>query len=302
MLDGRRQQCLRRGRHRDRHRHHDDRLQPPHPCQRGAARGARGPGAARGRGGAAALRPRPARPARPQPLGDRAQGRARRPPAARPIPRAAADHVADMREVARAALGEVRDAVSGYRQPTLAGELAGARAALEAAGIAPQLDDVRGRAASGRRGGARLGRPRGDDERDPAQRRRQLPHRRAARARTSASAEISDDGRGSAGGSGGHGLAGLRERVEDLAGQLEAGTSPEGGFRLRVTLPIAAAPDMIRVCSPRTRRWCARRSPRCSASRTTSRSSRRSAAATRSPRPRARRAPTSRCSTSRCPA
>ena len=55
-----------------------------------------------------------------------------------------------------------------------------------------------------------------------------------------ASAEISDDGRGSAGGRG-HGLEGLRERVEDLAGELEAGASPEGGFRLRVTLPIAAA-------------------------------------------------------------
>ena len=57
-------------------------------------------------------------------------------------PEKAEGHVADMREVARAALGEVRDAVSGYRRPTLAGELAGARAALEAAGIAPQLDDV----------------------------------------------------------------------------------------------------------------------------------------------------------------
>ena len=37
-----------------------------------------------------------------------------------------------------------------------------------------------------------------------------------------ASAEIVDDGRGSAGGSG-HGLDGLRERVEDLAGRARGG-------------------------------------------------------------------------------
>jgi len=38
-------------------------------------------------------------------------------------------------QVARQALGEVRQAVSGYRRPTLDGELEGARMALSAAGI-----------------------------------------------------------------------------------------------------------------------------------------------------------------------
>ena len=47
----------------------------------------------------------------------------------------AAREVAELETVARSALTEVRDAVSGYRQPTLDGELAGARAALAAAGI-----------------------------------------------------------------------------------------------------------------------------------------------------------------------
>ncbi len=47
----------------------------------------------------------------------------------------AAREVAELEQVARTALGEVRDAVSGYRQPTLEGELAGARMALSAAGI-----------------------------------------------------------------------------------------------------------------------------------------------------------------------
>ena len=151
----------------------------------------------------------------------------------------AARHVADVQDVARAALGEVRDAVSGYRRPTLAAELAGARAALEAAGIAPQLDEAELTlspeaeavlAWAVREGTTNV-----------------IRHSGAATCRIAvlpgaqvASAEIVDDGRGASGGIG-HGLAGLRERVEDLAGELEAGSPPGGGFRLRVTVPVAAA-------------------------------------------------------------
>ena len=55
-------------------------------------------------------------------------------------PEQAASEVRDIVRVARNALREVREAVSGYRQPTLAGELAGARAALAAGGIdAPSI-------------------------------------------------------------------------------------------------------------------------------------------------------------------
>ncbi|HUO74996.1 MAG TPA: histidine kinase [Solirubrobacteraceae bacterium] len=43
--------------------------------------------------------------------------------------------IAEVEQVARTALSEVREAVSGYRQPTLDGELAGAKMALSAAGI-----------------------------------------------------------------------------------------------------------------------------------------------------------------------
>lgn len=50
--------------------------------------------------------------------------------------------VAELEQVARTALGEVRDAVSGYRQPTLEGELAGARMALSAAGIAADVQQA----------------------------------------------------------------------------------------------------------------------------------------------------------------
>jgi signal transduction histidine kinase len=54
-----------------------------------------------------------------------------------------------------------------------------------------------------------------------------------------AHAEVVDDGaRASAVDGGGNGLAGLRERAEQLAGRVEAGPAPDGGFRLRVTVPL----------------------------------------------------------------
>lgn len=50
---------------------------------------------------------------------------------------------------------------------------------------------------------------------------------------------ISDDGQGAAADAldGGHGLAGLRQRVAALAGSLRTESPPEGGFRLRVSVP-----------------------------------------------------------------
>lgn len=50
-------------------------------------------------------------------------------------PEQAALQVADIEQVSRQALVDVRSAVTGYRRPTLPGELAGARTALAAAGI-----------------------------------------------------------------------------------------------------------------------------------------------------------------------
>jgi two-component system sensor histidine kinase DesK len=151
---------------------------------------------------------------------------------------AAAEHVTDIKVVARNALNEVREAVGGYRQPTLAGELSGARMALEAAGIAARLEG-------------------GDASMDPeveavlAWAVREgttnvIRHSGASSCRIAVepgeqamSAEVTDDGGHADEPDGtGTGLAGLRERVERLAGRLEAGPIPGGGFRLRVTVPV----------------------------------------------------------------
>jgi signal transduction histidine kinase len=55
--------------------------------------------------------------------------------------------------------------------------------------------------------------------------------------------DVSDDGRGvvASNGSTGHGLAGMRERVAVLGGELEAGPGHDGGFRVHALLPVRDA-------------------------------------------------------------
>jgi two-component system sensor histidine kinase DesK len=160
-------------------------------------------------------------------------------------PQRAAEHVTEIKDVAREALTEVRQAVSGYRQPTLVGELAGAQMALRAAGIEADLEgtdvelppDVEALFAwTVREGTTNV-----------------IRHSGARSCRiavepglATASAEVVDDGAADATPGDepaepapeGNGLAGLRERAELLAGRVEAGPDAGGGFRLLVTVPL----------------------------------------------------------------
>jgi two-component system, NarL family, sensor histidine kinase DesK len=157
-------------------------------------------------------------------------------------PDRAASEVADLEAVARQALGEVRDAVSGYRQPTLAGELEGARVALSAAGIEasfsgdpvaldPAVEAVL--AWTVREGATNVIRHSGASHCSVTVR----------AGSDDAGVEVVDDGVAAAAAidaGTGNGLVGLRERAASLRGRIEAGAAPGGGFRLAVSVPVSA--------------------------------------------------------------
>jgi two-component system, NarL family, sensor histidine kinase DesK len=154
----------------------------------------------------------------------------------------AAKEVRDIQAIARGALREIREAVSGYRSPSLEEELAGAREMLEAAGISCRVHDGVGALPTDirailtwtvREGVTNV-----------------VRHSRAKRCEIRLTqdgdlirAEVRDDGRGpgsngAGSAAGGNGLAGLAERVEASGGRFEAGPLPHGGFRLRADLPL----------------------------------------------------------------
>jgi two-component system sensor histidine kinase DesK len=150
----------------------------------------------------------------------------------------------DVEQVAREALATVRETIGGFRQPTLAAELAGARSALAAAGIdgrvepapdgiPPAVDAVLGWAV--REGVTNI-----------------VRHGRAASAvirielsGAAAGVDIWNDRLASEpatpapASSAGSGLVGLSERVAAFGGQVDAGPVDGGGFRLHVSVPIA---------------------------------------------------------------
>ncbi|MEE1788764.1 histidine kinase [Streptomyces sp. SP17BM10] len=147
----------------------------------------------------------------------------------------AVEEMAAVEDLSRQALADVRAAVSGYREVTLAAELARGRELLRAAGVVADL-------------------PGATDAVAPAHRElfgwvvregltNVVRHARAERCAvllTGTSVEIRDDGPGKGGGAGpgdGKGLAGLRERVAAADGSVEAGPLGQRGWRLRVTVP-----------------------------------------------------------------
>ena len=146
-------------------------------------------------------------------------------------PDRAATEIADVERLARAALADVRAAVAGYREPSLAGELVSARSALTAAGITPVLPTAVDQVPEDRRELFAWAIREGVTN--------VVRHSGAARCTVTLTAdavEITDDGRGATGGTGGgHGLTGLRERAAAAGAVLKVGAAPDGGFRLEVS-------------------------------------------------------------------
>jgi two-component system, NarL family, sensor histidine kinase DesK len=161
----------------------------------------------------------------------------------------------DIGRVSRQTLHDIREAVSGYRRPTLAIEAITAHNALEAAGI--RLDDDPGLT-------LRSGTFDADAEAVLAWCLREavtnvIRHSGAKTCRIrlvqhpgELSLEVSDDGRGpgqdAASGHGGAGLRGMSERLDTVGGRLSLGPSDPGpdnrpnrqghGFKLTATVPV----------------------------------------------------------------
>ena len=148
------------------------------------------------------------------------------------------NEVRDIAQVARKSLNEVREAVAGYRQATLSAEIASARTALRSAGIRFVVDDAAGALA-----------PEQDAvlawclrEAVTNAVRHSGAHEVAVRLSKeggTAKLDVTDDGMGATSLGGGSGLAGMRERLELVGGELEV--QPDAGKGLRVQVKVPAA-------------------------------------------------------------
>lgn len=155
-------------------------------------------------------------------------------------PNRAAEEVRDIEGLARRSLREVREAVAGYRQPTLDGELAGAREMLAAAGIACRVERATGDLPS-RTDAALAWAVREGVTNAIRHSRAEHCEIHVTRDGDVVGVEVNDDGRGlepQNGAPTGNGLRGLSERVAATGGDLEVGPASGGGFRLRVGLPL----------------------------------------------------------------
>ena len=138
--------------------------------------------------------------------------------------------ITEVEQLSRRTLGDVRAAVAGHREVTLAGELATAREVLRAAGIAAELPgsvDIVDTA---------LSEPYGWVVREGVT--NVVRHSRASHVWITLGprwVEITDDGKGGIGAAG-NGISGLRERLGAAGGTLLA-TGGFTGFRLRAEVP-----------------------------------------------------------------
>ena len=159
-------------------------------------------------------------------------------------PERCARELSEIERVSRKTLREVREAVAGYRQPTLSSELEGARQLLSAARIDVEIESLNevlspafdaALAWTVREGVTNIIR-----HSRARQCRIRLTHKNGA-----VMAEVLSDGgqreQLESTARPGLGLAGLRERVSALGGRMEAGSLTLAGkehFRVRVELPV----------------------------------------------------------------
>ncbi|MFJ8945516.1 sensor histidine kinase [Streptomyces sp. NPDC102395] len=159
-------------------------------------------------------------------------------------PDRAAQQVADIEQVSRQALVDVREAVTGYRRRRLPAELAGAKVALAAAGVTADLPEEPDLSGVPEESEAALAWALREAVTNVV---RHSGARRCtvdlARRQTLDGAvielSVEDDGSGGPGGSPGNGLTGLSERLEKAGGSLDAGGARHG-FRLVARAPAGA--------------------------------------------------------------
>lgn len=158
-------------------------------------------------------------------------------------PERAAQQIADIEQVSRQALVDVREAVTGYRRPTLPGELAGARTALAAAGItaevpteSPEVPEKQEAALawSLREAVTNVVRHSGAHRCVIALTQRQTLDGMLLEL------IVVDNGHGGSA-TFGNGLTGLRERVTEVGGTVTTGSGKTGGFTLTVRVPLGSA-------------------------------------------------------------
>ncbi|MFG3246937.1 sensor histidine kinase [Streptomyces sp. NPDC048187] len=165
-------------------------------------------------------------------------------------PDKAAQQVADIEQVSRQALVDVREAVTGYRRARLAPELAGAKVALTAAGVVAELPGEPDPAGLDEETEAALAWALREAVTNVVRHsgaRRCVVELLRRQTLDGAVLELSveDDGSGgpASANTPGNGLTGLAERLEKVGGALDAGGSRRG-FRLVARVPAGAVTDV----------------------------------------------------------